>query len=66
MSSRSVTLMCSFRYSSIAAAFLIFGISGFAQNTIGTAQLADNTAAQSDSSRKSKPQVLIPSRIKIR
>ena len=46
--------MCSFRYSSIAAAFLIFGISGFAQNTIGTAQPTDNTAAQSDSSPKVK------------
>ena len=46
--------MCSFRYSSIAAVFLIFGISGFAQNTIGTAQPTDNTAAQSASSPKVK------------
>ena len=46
--------MCSFRYSSIAAAFLIFGISGFAQTTIGTAQSADNTAAQPASSPKVK------------
>ncbi len=42
--------MCSFRTSSLAAAFLIFGISGFAQNTIGTAQAADNSASQPASS----------------
>jgi GWxTD domain-containing protein len=45
--------MCSFRYSSIAAAFLIFGVSGFAQNTIGTAP-AENTSAQSASSPQVK------------
>jgi GWxTD domain-containing protein len=45
--------MCSFRYSSIAAVFLIFGVSGFAQNTIGTAP-AENTSAQSASSPQVK------------
>ena len=46
--------MCSFRYSSIAAVFLIFSIGGFAQNAADTNSQTDGTTAQSASSPKVK------------
>lgn len=46
--------MSGFRLSSIAAALLIFGISGFAQSTAGTTPPADGPATQSPSSPKVK------------